>query len=408
MISKCGLADLPFDNHPKQAWAAVDEIFDAYRSKGPSSIKARADLPFHNAETGAFPTKTTPIHFIGVWDTVGALGIPDDLAFLNLFDNPIGHRFHDTEISDIVVHARHAVAMDERRQSFLPTLWQDNPKVDMQQIWFPGVHGNVGGGYAQTGLSDGALRWMIEEADKAGLAFRKEALSQIKPNDKDILHDSVSGVFKKMKTRPRAVPLVESRKASPSVHASALARQKNPPLTQGDYWVNRALPTTATIYANDPWNATGIYLEAGTTYRLKASGEWMDASIKAGPGGTKDGRFQPSEAAHMVSSLFGKVENLTKKLLKNKQVDFWYTKREENAPWFALIGLIANNHPPPRQSDDENAVDLLPHEVFIIGEGTSITPQASGYLYCFANDAWQTYGNNRGSVRLTVEIEGSA
>lgn len=65
----------------------------------------------------------------------------------------------------MVETARHAVAMDERRHTFSPTLWTDvAPGRDVEQVWFPGVHGDVGGGYAQAGLSDGVLLWMMEEA----------------------------------------------------------------------------------------------------------------------------------------------------------------------------------------------------------------------------------------------------
>lgn len=402
MISKCGLADLPFDNRPKQAWAAVDRIFDAYRADGPSTVAAAADLPFHNTQVGALPKKTTKIRFIGVWDTVGALGIPDDLAFLNLLDDPDKHRFHDTEISTVVDIARHAVAIDELRQSFLPTLWQPNPEVDMQQVWFPGVHGNIGGGYARAGLSDGALGWMVAEAQKAGLGFNSDTIAQIRPDPRDMLHDSLKGVFKSLKTRPRAVPRVSNAIPDPAIHASALERQKDPPITAGSYWPYRPLPATVDVFARELWNATGIYLEKGKRYRLDAQGEWKDAEITAGPAGTGDGKFQPRELLHVAGTAMGKLESLTRKLLKNEQLDFWLTKRVEDAAWFALIGVIANNHPPPKRKNDERIVDRLPHEVFVIGKGIEITPEASGYLYCFANDAWQTYGNNRGSLRLTV------
>ncbi|HEV7435463.1 MAG TPA: DUF2235 domain-containing protein, partial [Pseudorhizobium sp.] len=108
--------------------------------------------------------------------------------------------------------------------------------------------------------------------------------------------------------------------------------------------------------------------------------------------------------AHIASSVWGGVETIWKKATGNKQIDFWWTRREEDLPWFCLVGLVANDVPPPRKDEDQK-IGRLPHEVFEIGTGVRITPQGSGYLYCFANDAWHAYENNRGGVQLTIEEE---
>jgi uncharacterized protein (DUF2235 family) len=122
------------------------------------------------------------IHFIGVWDTVGALGIPNDLPgweeISKLFtgwEQMWG--FHDTQLSSQVTHARHALSIDEERAAFRPTLWTQDQKAidagqDLKQVWFSGVHSEVGGGSADTSLSDIALLWMTREAAAAGLRFR--------------------------------------------------------------------------------------------------------------------------------------------------------------------------------------------------------------------------------------------
>lgn len=403
MISKCGLLDLPGSKIAENnVWDEIGQIFDAYRADDPSPFVDSKGRRFHNTADGAHPAKMTPVHFIGVWDTVGALGIPDDLALLNLLDNPEKHRFHDTELGPAVQNARHAVALDEFRQSFLPTLWE-KPKGwrgSLKQVWFPGAHGDVGGGYSQSGLSDGALYWMMQEAQGLGLRFAEGAINQLDPNPRGLLHDSVTGLFKALKTRPRAAPRV-SDPPSPDVHASAVDRHRNPPLAQGRYRPEKTLPATIDIFARERWNDTGVYLQEGKTYRFKATGEWTDASIKCGPGGAKDGKFQAAEIAHIASSAWGGVETLWKKITGNKQLDFWWTRREEKIDWFCLVGLIANNVPPPR-TDEDQKIERLPHEVFRIGEGVTLKPEGSGYLYCFANDAWQAYDNNRGSVRLTI------
>ncbi|MBY3084850.1 DUF2235 domain-containing protein [Rhizobium laguerreae] len=404
MISKCGLVDLArFASKDDALWKVVQKIFDAYRDPKPSPLRATKAMPFFNAATGENPSRQTPIHFIGVWDTVGSLGIPDDMGFLNLLDDPDDHRFHDTTLSPIVGHARHAVGLDEKRQSFIPTLWTSSgPQTDMKQLWFPGVHGDVGGGYSQSGLSDGALYWMMKEAAAEGLAFRQDALLQLKPNPRGVLHDSVHGLFKALKTRPRAAPLVAGQ--SLLLHASAIDRHANPPLDQGAYWPLKAnLPVTVDIFARDRWNYTGVYLKKDLTYKLTATGQWLDASIRSGPEGTDDGSFQIGEVAQIASSILGGLETLTQKLTKNEQIDFWWTRREEKMPWFALVGLLANDIPPPKRTQvNKSAIERLPHEVFLIGDGAPFTPQADGYLYCFANDAWQAYDNNKGSVQLTI------
>jgi hypothetical protein len=239
---------------------------------------------------------------------------------------------------------------------------------------------------------------MMQEAEALGLSFNAGAVSQLKPDPRGLMHDSVKGVFKALKTRPRATPKV-SATPSDNVHASARDRHENPPLAQGRYRpLNGTLPITVNIFA---WNDTGIYLEAGKNYRFVAEGEWMDASIKCGPGGTNDGKFDAAEIAQIASSIWGGVETLWKNVTGNRQVDFWWTKREEDLDWFCLVGLVANDVPAPKK-DERQKIERLPHQVFKIGEKTTFKPTKSGYLYCFANDAWHAYDNNRGSVRLTI------
>ena len=107
-----------------------------------------------------------PIRAIGVWDTVGAYGIPAyayDKQRIDLF------RFADCKLSPRVQQGFHAVAIDEQRADFTPTLWEPAPNVT--QVWFAGAHGDVGGGAPRAGLSDIALVWMMESLAKAGVLF---------------------------------------------------------------------------------------------------------------------------------------------------------------------------------------------------------------------------------------------
>src|SRR6476646_3995400 len=231
LICGHGLLDLRSVDTAAEAWKRVGDVFAAYR-KG---------VDFANPDGYGFHDRAaTGIDLIGVWDAVGALGIPDDLALLGLLDNPERYRFHDTTLSPKVSHARHALAIDERRASFAPTQWTAfSPPTTMKQIRFPGVQCDFGGGYAETSLSDRTLEWMIEEAEGCGLAFRDKVTDQLAPDQLGVAHDSCTGVFKALKTRPRPVPPIP--KGAAVLDTSTLGRNKNPPLLQGDYWPTKVL-----------------------------------------------------------------------------------------------------------------------------------------------------------------------
>lgn len=149
------------------------------------------------------------IRYLGVWDTVGALGVPTRYRLLTFFNRK--YQFHDTSLSTMVAAGRHAVAIDERRQDFIPTLWSnvdvlnrdagaepDSALAPYVERWFPGVHCGVGGGGSFRGLSDQALTWVWEGAQRAGLALDTDVgsrafelspdpLSPISPFDEDSL-----------------------------------------------------------------------------------------------------------------------------------------------------------------------------------------------------------------------------
>ncbi|WP_338920183.1 DUF2235 domain-containing protein [Pseudomonas silesiensis] len=395
LISRCGLLKIK-DLPDSEVWIRIEHLLrNGYRRR----IETRVDWDlmgwsFHNNDG-----EDIKIRFIGVWDTVGALGIPDDMAFLNLLDNRNDYTFHDTSLSKSVQTARHAVAMDELRATFQPTLWTDfASKQDVIQLWFPGVHSDVGGGYRESGLSDGALNWMIIEARREGLDFVDTMTDQIKPSHHDTMHDSCSGVFSILPTQPRSIPLLSETK---QFHNSAILRQKAPPITQCPYRhvldLHPAAFAALDVFARHQWNETGLWLEAGVAYTFSASGEWMDASVTCGPNGTRDGNFQPAEVVHLLASALGEIENWFKSLSANKSADFRFTKRHEGFEWFSLIGAIANTC-----GVDEKG-HLISPETFLIGEGRSYTPKRSGYFYAYANDAWNCYGNNRGHIALKIE-----
>lgn len=130
------------------------------------------------------------VKFVGVWDTVGAMGIP--FSFLGLFDDK--DEFYDTKIGRNVEVARHAMAIDEVREDFEPTIWDPRNTVDIRQVWFTGVHSNIGGSYAPdpdgASLSDAVLEWMMGEAKAHGLALEPHLKAGLKTNPLAKLHNS--------------------------------------------------------------------------------------------------------------------------------------------------------------------------------------------------------------------------
>jgi uncharacterized protein (DUF2235 family) len=194
LVRKCGILRRA---HVDKARLALD----LYRLRDLGADSPEAER-FRTAHAIAWPRLampfTTPpvdlrVRYLGVWDTVGALGIPRILP-INIGLNAC-YQFHDTALSRSVDYARHAVAIDERRAAFAPTLWSNvesfntpSAPTRVAQAWFPGDHGGVGGGDISRGLSNCALMWVVEGAEHAGLCFAREpgsvlssALAEIDP-----------------------------------------------------------------------------------------------------------------------------------------------------------------------------------------------------------------------------------
>lgn len=172
----------------------LDHAYHLYRNHkdGPDSDVAK-DFRLKNS------FDVSHIKFIGVWDTVGALGIP-----LHTFQwiNKRKYSFYDTTLSSIIEHAYHAISIDEKRGNFVPTLWEksSNKARDFEQIleqrWFAGVHSNVGGGYPDECLADIALKWLIDKSASVGLCFDADRMeAEIKGKVDGVLYKSTTGIF---------------------------------------------------------------------------------------------------------------------------------------------------------------------------------------------------------------------
>ena len=170
MLYKVGL--LPPDN---------DNLLE-YASK---LYNIEGNLPVAHGFKATF-SRSCPVHFIGVWDTVSSLAMNAK------------KKWHNSSLNPEARSGYHALAIDERRKDFPPCLW-DERKIaagqTVEQVWFAGVHSNVGGWYDERGLSNIALHWMMTKAQADGLKISVSELKNRKPDPNDKLHNSKTGIF---------------------------------------------------------------------------------------------------------------------------------------------------------------------------------------------------------------------
>lgn len=191
MIGTCGILKAPTD-------ASVSAVFKAFKSR-----RRTDDLTFDTHG----PQSRTAVHVIGVWDTVGALGVPFELP--NRL-NPWSHHFHDTSLSCHVPFAFQALAVDETRKVFAPTRWTNVPVPSqvVEQVWFVGAHSNVGGGLESRDLSDISLKWMCDKLQQhpAQVHFKPGEPAGLAPDEKGPIHQSRSGFYRLWPVHHRKIP----------------------------------------------------------------------------------------------------------------------------------------------------------------------------------------------------------
>jgi len=171
-----------------------DLLYELYRTPPEKRSKNKR---FAEGEAIKARTAKPRVKLIGVWDTVGALGAPTPV--LGWVTRKLWVGFHDTELRN-TDYAYHALAVDERREPFKPSVWTNARECkDMQQVWFSGTHSNVGGGYYDAGLSDTAFAWMLEKARLRGLEFDQgyfDDPNHLNPNYRASITDSFSLPYK--------------------------------------------------------------------------------------------------------------------------------------------------------------------------------------------------------------------
>jgi uncharacterized protein (DUF2235 family) len=182
------------------------DVFEDFEGAGSPTYKPRATagIPNWNAELKpehsysyiqAYAdelarlnlTRRVTITAVGVWDTVGSLGLPvvPLLQRIGLPTSLKKYRFFDTNLDPNIQHAFHALALDECRSAFSPTVWecQDKKATSLKQVWFPGTHSDVGGGWPDTATADITLAWMMSQLENLGLDFNEQyLLDQVSAN----------------------------------------------------------------------------------------------------------------------------------------------------------------------------------------------------------------------------------
>jgi uncharacterized protein (DUF2235 family) len=395
VIERCGLLRQEYLRY------AADVVY-LYRTR-PS--------PDHNVPVPATMVHgAPPIEFLGLFDTVGSLGVPLWGWWFQALPLPEWkNRALSTNPMNICRHVFHAMAMDERRSQFFPTPFAQ-PKsghTHLEQVWFRGAHADIGGGYAETGLSDITLRWMADRAEQHGLRFRPDAFVGLRPNPLARLHDELtrSPSWRLFGSWPRWHPVPGENFSSTSIppgdlHESVLERRDvlQRDLARPDF-LRVPLGGAVEIEAQShrEWDRTGIVLDPGW-YRVTYLGsQWRDAEAKpCGPYGQNQKDF-------------GLVRSFSAR---------W--RRLPGEDWMRLCITIA--HPRDWPLKELGLKDLLRYlyvqdpkelvqQIAPIGRDLSAPGDAvwlhngaaSGLLYLFANDLWLTAGNNAGAVHLRIE-----
>lgn len=270
LVCSCGVLDVR-NLEDRKVRSAVSDCYREYRKRSPAWLERLTNLvttPTRNLWRRLTGTVTQvashdgsrKVHFIGVWDTVDSVGFP--IWGVATSWNLLVHRykFSNAALPKGVRRASHALALDEERGPFSPLLWKEPPAPAtgaqrVEQVWFPGVHSDIGGGYPKQGLSMITLQWMMERA-RAAAPRQEDQLRFREPvrefygsaaNAGGQIHDSRSGLGVYYRYRPRNVgdltdqPLRPSmleripglpsktegwpgRSRTPRVHYSAIAR----------------------------------------------------------------------------------------------------------------------------------------------------------------------------------------
>jgi hypothetical protein len=279
---------------------------------------------------------------------VGSFGLSFD-TIINFQEINLG--WDIDEVADCVRNCYHAMALDERRETFNVTRLDEQHRLsNVEEVWFRGNHSDVGGGNQNVKRSNIALNWMLDKARACGVPI----------ND-------VRAKEPKYSTVDRFAQVSESKDPARDPRRKVLDGDVIDPSAES-LTLGAGESHTCTVLARPRYNWAGVRLEAGKTYKIEVPGSqrWADGGIECGPEGWE-------------------TEQLP--WLKEKIVKlFEDNRRRPDAKWFELIGA---------EGDEED-------ELFRIGAGVEYKAKGDADLYLFANDLNSKYGNNKGSLRVTI------
>ena len=289
------------------------------------------------------------IRFLGLWDVVGSFGLSFD-TFINFQDINLGWNI-DT-VHKCVDKCFHAMALDERRETFNVTRLDPEHKYDnIREVWFRGVHSDIGGGNLNVKRSNIALQWMLTQARACNLPLNETKAQR--PRYSDI---------------SRFAPVSENKDVQIDDRRKVLPQDEIDPSAPGlDLAVGES--HTCEVHAEMKFNWSGVMLQEGHKYSfaVPANQKWKDGSIECGPAGWKS-----EQLPWYKEGLVGFFERY---------------RRLEDANWFALVGA---------QGDEDQ-------DLFLIGDSqVSFMATKDVDLYLFANDMNSKYGNNDGTLEVTV------
>ncbi|KAL1390832.1 hypothetical protein HDK64DRAFT_198333 [Phyllosticta capitalensis] len=270
----------------KKGLGAFPAIFqDVHHRRDPEYKDKNPDIPFPNKPNASDPTYKEELYrrgltrldvtvkAIGVWDTVGALGTPRIGLLTRIGLQPTQNKdtlsFYDTKLHNNVEHAFQALSLDERRSAFAPAIWE-KPRGNrsiLRQVWFPGVHTNVGGGYDDQQLANITLAWMVSQFEPF-IDFRiKYILDQDTQNAR---------WYSRHREQPRPWSFGEIPDSNKGLYALGGSTTRTP----GQY------------FAVDPHNGRP------TSRPLRDTCEYMHPSVRTrfrlgGPGVEDKGRYDP-------------------------------------------------------------------------------------------------------------------
>lgn len=292
------------------------------------------------------------VRFLGVWDIVGSFGLSFD-TIINFQEINLG--WDIDYIANNVEKCCHAMALDERRETFNITRLDPNNALDnVEERWFRGVHSDIGGGNENPDRSNIALQWMLKKALSCNLPIdvEKAKLSKYaKINVSAKISENID-----VQIDPRRVVY-----DADIIDPSAKPKQLNIGETH-----------ECTVLAKLKFNWSGVFLEKGAKYKFSVTpgDTWSDADIECGPGGWTSDRLP--WAKDKIVSLFES------------------RRRYPKANWFELVGAYGD--------EDDDLFRLGNAE-----QGQVIQATTDGDLYLFANDLNSKYDNNDGELKLTIE-----